>query len=301
MDPHHRHTVWFTLCLCLVAALAGCAAPKPTFGSPDEPILMSLVPLTDTEPMTQAGHELEGMLKTRTGLTYKVDLSTSFGASAEAMGARQFQIAWLDADSYLAARQKDVAVPGLVVMRDASLYHHLQIIVNNEAGIRTLADLEGKKFCFVSVTSPTDYLIPRAMLRAAGVDPDKSLGGSQNAGTPDSVVIAVYEGGCDAGATYVDARLHLQRDYPDILEKTSVLGLSPDIPNEVVTYSKEFSPELRAQTTAALLDIAATSDGKRVLQTLYQVDGFRPEDDAFFNNMRDMIKQGKPISPTPLD
>jgi phosphonate transport system substrate-binding protein len=299
MDRHRRQSAPMVVCLCVLALLAGCAAPKPAFGTPQAPILMSLVPLTDTNTITVGGQELEAMLKARTGLTYKVVLSTSFGASAEAMGARQFQVAWLDADSYLAAHQKYDAAPGLTVMRDNSLFHHLQIIVNNKAGIKTLADLKGKKFCYASVISPTDYLIPRAMLKAGGVDPDKGLGGSQNTGSADNVTINVYEGECDAGATYVDARLHLQKDYPDILDKTSVLLVSAGIPNETITYAKEFPPELRAETTAALLDIAATADGKQALYTIYQVEGFRPQSDAFFNDLRDTMKKGGPVFPTP--
>ena len=79
-----------------------------------------------------------------------------------------------------------------------------QFIANVASGIKSFADLKGKTFCFVDPNSTSGYIIPRIILKANGIDPDKDFKAVQNAGSHDNVAIAVYKGDCDAGVTYVD-------------------------------------------------------------------------------------------------
>ena len=97
-------------------------------------------------------------------------------------------------------------------------YYKGQFIANKASGIKTLADLKGKTFCFVDPNSTSGSIIPRIILKANGIDPEKDLKAVQNAGSHDNVGIAVYKGDCDAGVTYIDvltdAAANLKGKYP---------------------------------------------------------------------------------------
>lgn len=288
-----KRTLFAAIAVLLTASivLSGCGGAAPKLGTEQNPIVMSFVPSGDTSQITLGGQQIADMLKAKTGLNYKVTIGTSFGASVEAMGANQAQIGWLNTFSYLLAHQKYGVEVGLTIVRNKSDFYNGQIIVNNASSVKTVADLKGKKFCFVDPNSTSGYVIPRIVLKANGVDPDKDLGSTTNAGSHNNVAIAVYKGDCDAGATFVDARTSVQKDYPDIMDKTSVLIVSPNIPNDTVSFTKDFPADLKDQTIKALLDISNTDDGKKALQTIYQISGFSQHDDTFYTPFQDYLKQ----------
>ena len=101
------------------------------------------------------------------------------------------------------------------------------------------------------------------MLRGAGVDPDTGLAQVVDAGSHDGVAAAVYNGDCDVGATYVDARTRIEEDYPDVMEQTMVIALEPDIPNDGVQFVKDFdSGNARPRSCDGLLAICPDRGGR---------------------------------------
>jgi phosphonate transport system substrate-binding protein len=274
----------------LSTLLAGCAPAKPALGTKDNPIVMSFVPSGDTTKISLGGQQIADMLKAKTNLEYKVTVGTSFGASVEAMGANQAQIGWLNTFSYMLANKKYGVTLGLVTVRNKTDYYNGQIIVNNTSGVKTVADLKGKKFCFVDPNSTSGYIVPRIVMAANGVNPDKDITAT-NAGSHPNVAIAVYKKDCDAGATFVDARDGIQKDFPDVKDKVSVLIVSPNIPNDTVSFTKDFPADLRAKTIQALMDVSTTDDGAKALNSIAQISGFTKHDDSFYNEFNDYLKK----------
>jgi phosphonate transport system substrate-binding protein len=280
------------------------APPPPApaagqLGAPDNPIVMSFVPSGDTTAITTGGGQIADLLKQRTNLTFKVEVGTSYAASIEAMGAGKAQIGWLNTFSYILAHQKYGVQLGLVVTRFGTDYYNGQIIANNNSGIKTMADLKGKKFCYVDPSSTSGYIVPRIVMQANGINPDKDLGATTNAGSHNNVAIAVYKGDCDAGATFVDARSSVQKDFPDIMDKTSVLIVSPNIPNDTVSFVKDFDPAMKTLIVNALLDTTYDPAGKKALNTIYQIGGFVVHDDSFYNDFRGYLEKAG-IDPSKL-
>ena len=129
-----------------------------------------------------------------------------------------------------------------------------------------MADLKGKTFCFVDPNSTSGYIIPRIILKANGIDPDKDFKATQNAGSHDNVGIAVYKGDCDAGVTYIDvltdAAANLKAKYPDITRQSGLAFADTDrIPNDGVQYVKDLDPKIQAAITDGLLAMAADPGG----------------------------------------
>jgi phosphonate transport system substrate-binding protein len=128
------------------------------------------------------------------------------------------------------------------------------------------------------------------MLKGAGVDPDTGLAEVVDAGSHDAVAAAVYNGDCDVGATYVDARSTIEEDYPDVMEQTVVIALEPDIPNDGVQFQPSVEQELRTQIVDGLLAIAATEAGVEALDTAYSWQELIKAEDSYYDAFRQILQ-----------
>jgi phosphonate transport system substrate-binding protein len=128
------------------------------------------------------------------------------------------------------------------------------------------------------------------MMRGAGVDPDADLAQVVDAGSHDAVAAAVYDGTCDVGATYVDARDTILEDYPDVLEQTVVIALEPDIPNDGVQFASVLPQETRDKIVAGLLAILETEEGAEAIYTAYDWEELMAADDGFYDPFRQILQ-----------
>jgi len=139
-------------------------------------------------------------------------------------------------------------------------FYRGEFIANVASGIKTIADLKGKTFCFVDPNSTSGYIVPRIVLKANGIDPDKDFKATTNAGSHNNVGIAVYKGDCDAGSTYIDiltdTSANLKATYPDITEKVTPFFDTDRIPNDGVQFIKTLDPAIQSIISDGLIAMA---------------------------------------------
>ncbi len=144
------------------------AVPYVTCGTADKPCLITFVPSAEVGKITVAGQGIADWLNKETGLTFQIEVGTSFAASIEAMGAGKAQIGFLNTFSVLLADAKYGIDPALATVRKLAVnemspdkdqvgtmqpYYRGQFITQKDSGITKLADLKGKTFCFVDPNS----------------------------------------------------------------------------------------------------------------------------------------------------
>lgn len=136
------------------------------------------------------------------GLPTKVWVSESYNILIEAMRAGHLDIAYIGAGQYVAAKEQKIDVVPLVVAQDDTGrgYYKASIIVRAASDIKSLADLKGKTFAFVTPTSTSGGVAPRYFLVKNGLDPEKDFKRVVYAGKHDSVLLAVMNEKVDAGA-----------------------------------------------------------------------------------------------------
>ncbi len=274
------------------------AVKSGDLGSPEKPIVMAFVPSGDVPTITKAGTAIADCLSKLTGMTYQIQVGTNFGASIEAMGAGKAQIGFLNTFSILLAEQKYGVEPVLVALRTykgkLENFYQGQFIANKKANIKAIADLKGKTFCFVDPNSTSGYIIPRIVLKANGIDPDKDLKATQNAGSHDNVAIAVYKGDCDAGSTFVDVRTDsdpIKKNYPDILDKVDAFYITDNIPNDGMQVTKGLDPKLRDATVKGMLFISNDAGGKVMLRSLYSYNAMQEIKPDFYDPFAALLKK----------
>ena len=288
--------------------------PTAAAGAPgstaDKPITLAFVPSGDTGKITKAGTAIAECLQKMTGMYFKIEVGTTFAAAIEAMGADKAQVGFLNTFSILLAQQKYGIIPALINLRkyttnsvdpDKALagqqtpYYKGQFIANKASGIKTFADLKGKTFCFVDPASTSGYIIPRIILQANGINPDKDFKNTQNAGSHPNVAIAVYKGDCDAGVTFIDvltdAAADLKTKYPDITDKVYAFSDTDRIPNDGVQYTKSLDPKVQDAITTAMLAMAADPGGLATLRNLYSIDGFSKLDKPYYDDFAAVLKK----------
>lgn len=277
-------------------------------GSAENPIIITFVPSGDVPTITKAGNDTVECLHKITGLTFKIEVGTSYAVSIEAMGAGKAHAGFLATFAAILAREKYAIEPALASTRAYStnsldpdsalkgtqqMFYKGQFITKKGSGIKSIADLKGKTFCGVDATSTSGWIIPSINLKANGIDPDKDLKAVTFAGSHDNVVIAVYKGDCDAGATYVDplqTSTAVLKAYPDVANVVEAFFVSLRIPNDGLQFIKGFDPALKAATVQGLLSMMADPGGKAVVKRAYTYDNLVEVPVTFYDEFRDLLK-----------
>ena len=266
--------------------------PTAALGTEENPIIWVFVPSGDTERVTTGAETVADMLHDETGLYFEALVATEYAGAIEAICSDppEAHMASLATFAYVLAADRGCAEAALVSVRFGSPTYNGQIIIRADSGIEEIADLDGLTFCRPDPLSTSGWIIPMLTLRAAGIVPEEDLAEIVDAGSHDAVAAGVYDGTCDAGATYVDARTRIEEDYPDVMDVVAILEETEDIPNDGVQFVISMPADLRATIVAGLLAMLETEEGAEALNTAYQWDGLEEHDDTFYDPFRQVLQ-----------
>lgn len=307
-------------------ATAYLTRPQPgELGSAERPVKLYFVPSVDAAVIVESGEAIARYIKGLTGIHIEVSVPTSYAATIEAMGVAEGDaMGFIPALGYVLANQKYGVEVTLAVVRFGRHWYASQFLVRADSGITSLEQLAGKKWAVPSLTSTSGFLYPTSLLISKGIEPGEQV----VAGGHPQAVLAVYEGSADFATTYYsppggegdwkwgdppepageyhiengkpyigdlrirDARSAVVDTAPDVIEKVKILALSDQIPNDTVSFVKDFPPILKHKIVNALLAYAGTEEGKAVLENdkFYDISGFARVDDAFYDPVRSLIK-----------
>jgi phosphonate transport system substrate-binding protein len=258
--------------VALMAAIA-VLVTLPVQTTAQTKLVMVFVPSVQTEAILFSGQQIGRMLSASTGLSVDTVVATSFTAAIEAMCAGRADIGALNPFAYVLAQNKCGVEVALITVRFGLPYYRAQISAAASAGVTKIADLKGKRFAFVDPASTSGYLFPAALLKKLGYDPDRFFSQTVFAGSHPNVILAIYRGQVDGGATFEDARSNVVRQFPDVNEKVKAIAFTDPIPNDTFSLNPKLPADLKAKIKDRLLRIAGTQAGKEALKSLYDIDG----------------------------
>ena len=279
-----------TLLFAALAITALLAACQPAAGSEGDPIVWALVPSQDADAVLAGAEEIAAYIEEETGLIVNPIVTTDFSAAVEAMCNGEAHMGALNTFNYVLAHERDCADVGIVSIRFGSTFYAGQIITRPDTGIGGVADLAGQTFCRPDPTSTSGWVIPSIAMQAEGLDPESDLAEIVDAGGHDGVVVAVYNGDCDAGSTFVDARSNVEDEYADVMDQVIVVAESAPIPNDTISFSPNLPADVTQSLVDALLSLQDTEEGLEVLNTVYSWSGLEATDDSFYDGFRNQIE-----------
>ena len=168
-------------------------------------------------------------------------------------------------------------MPGIVPLAtklvDGSAGSDGVIVVRDSSDIRALPDLKGKTFCYPNDKSTSGYVLPRAALKKAGVNPDTDVV-PHFSGNHTQVLKDLNAGVCEAGATYSGGYLAADRAGIPV-GQARVLMITGRSPQDMVVAAPTTPAEDRATLGAALLALnPKASLGTDTVGTLERISGF---------------------------
>lgn len=279
--------VLIALFIIISLGLAGCKG-EADLGTEENPIQWVFVPSGEMEDVSAGADDVADMLYEETGLYIEVFVATDYTAAIEALCSGQAQMGSLATFAAITAADRDCAYPELVATRYGEPTYNGQLIAGVDTGITGYADLAGKTFCATDETSTSGYVIPSIYMRAAGLDPNEDVD-IIFAGSHDAAVIGVYNGQCDAGASYVDARDGVEDEFPDVKDKVAQIEISMDIPNDGVQFMKDFPEDMKQSIIDGLLAVMETEEGQEAMDIAYEWDGLEVHDNTFYDTFRALL------------
>ncbi len=186
---------WLILLLLAFSGTGALAAEKL------DKLRFGLLPTEDALEMVRQFQGIADHVGKAVNLPTTIFVSQSYNALIEAMGAGKIDVSYLGGGTYVAAYNKGMNVVPMAVARlQGRTYYKSCIITRPDSGIKTLQDMKGKSFAFVSPTSTSGGVGPRFYLNKNGINPEKFFGSLIYAGKHDSVYLAVKNKKVDAGA-----------------------------------------------------------------------------------------------------
>jgi phosphonate transport system substrate-binding protein len=281
---------------CFLLTLTSSCTQRAELGTRQNPIKLYFTPSVDADVIASNSREFIRFLEAETGYYFSTGIPTSYVAVVEALGSARADIGVMNSFGYLMANERYGAQARLKVIRHGVDYYQGQIIAHVDSGIKSISDLEGRRFAFVDPSSTSGYMFPYKMIRDAGVN----LGNTTFANKHDSVIIMVYQRQVDAGATYYsapaadgtirDARERVKTQFPDIEDKVKIVAITDPISNDPFVFRKGMPEEMIQNFIQALYKFMETAEGERIFREIYSVEGLVPTNDEEYNALREMIK-----------
>lgn len=263
--------------------LAGCSRRnEATVGTPVNPLVLVFSPAH--APVLNALAFVKHHIESSTGMSVEFKLARTPVETVREFSTGRTDAGLVTLEEYLAAREEYGVRAIAQVLRGDRLEEYEGVILTRaKDGIRSVADLSGRKAGFVGPYSVSGFTLPSLFLKQAGVKaiPDFSAG-------HEAVLRKLINGEIAAAATY--ARQASRQ--PGL----KVLAVTGKAPNEPVIVRGKLRPEKRALLISALLSLGSTKEGRKALSEIADITGFQQVDEAVYKPLHELIRtEGKTV------
>lgn len=199
---------------------------------------------------------LAAYLERALGRPVRVVVEPSYAATVESLRAGRIDVAMMGELASLRGQEIGGVEPLVMpVGEDGQIPTYQSVIITRiDTGIHDLAALRGTTLGLVDEQSTSGYLVPRAMLREAGIDPDRDLT-VKMFGRHRAVVEAVIAGEVPAGATHVSRLRPPSLDRGPDYARLRILASSRPIPRGPLVVRADLPATVRQALAEALLHV----------------------------------------------
>ncbi len=245
---------------------------------------VALLPDESPSSVIKNNEGLKQYLQTKLNKKIELFATTDYSSMIEAVSNKRIDLAYFGPLSYVLAKTKSDIEPFAALKKHGKTTYQSVIIANISSGVNTLQAAQGKTVAFGDQASTSSHLIPKSMLKAAGLEPKKDY---QEAftGSHDAVAIAVQNGNAQIGGLSKPIYETLIEKKTISLDKVKVIAESKEYPQYPWTMRSDLTPELKAKMRAAFIEI----DDKKVLEP-FKADGFGAITDKDYDSIRELAK-----------
>ena len=207
-------------------------------------LVFTYTPVEDPAVYKDAFADFQAYLSKATGKKVIYYTVQSNSAEIEAMRSGRLHIAGFSTGPTGFAVNLAGAVPIAVKGGpDGFQGYNLVVITRKNSGIKSLADLKGKKVAHTSPSSNSGNLAPRALLPDQGIVPDQDYEVSFS-GKHDQSILGVVSGDYDAAPVASDVLERMIGRGVVNADDIEILYRSPKFPTSSFAYAHDLHPDL---------------------------------------------------------
>lgn len=252
---------------------------------PDE-ITYGVIPVAGAAGLQDTFGKVAAYLQKELGIKVKLVTPSDYAGVIVGMAHKHIDVAYFGPKSYCEAAKRANA-EALVVEIDAEAGipgYYGYIITKKGSGLKTLADIKGKKWAFTDPNSTSGTLVPTVMFANKDIDPQKYFSRVVYSGSHEASILSVKNGRVDAASTNnLDFNRGLGRQWSK--NDFNIIWKSKLIPGSPMAVRKDLPESLKMAIKGAFISY----DDKENLKKM-KILGYAPANDNMFNGVRDMIK-----------
>ncbi len=262
-------------------------APERAFMTP-QPIRIAVTRYLPPSLIKEQYVNLLRYLETKLSMPIELKVFEDYLNIANELEMQHFGVVILSPYSYIKAKEQNPHIRLLAtpVTRHGGKSYNGFFLARKNSDIRDIGDLRGRVFCYVSPSSTSGYLFPRAVLYQHGINPDKDFRATRFTGDHLSNLRALYSGACDAAAVFQNTLATAdQNNIPS--SELRIIGSTDKIPNDAYCASSAMPGHLFKKLRHVLLTLPPGSDAANaVLDARSPFLGFVKVHDSDYDTVR---------------
>jgi len=254
-------------------------------------ITYGVIPVAGAQEMKNTFGKVANYLQKELGIKVKLVTPSDYAGVIVGMAHKHIDVAYLGPKSYCEAAKRANA-EALVVEIDAASGipgYYGYILTKKGSGLKTLADIKGKKWAFTDPNSTSGTLVPTVMFANKGINPKSYFSRVVYSGSHEASILSVKNGKVDAASTN---NLDFNRGLGKQWNKNTfnIIWKSKLIPGSPMAVRKALPESLKMAIKGAFISY----NDKANLETM-KIAGYAPANDNIYNGVRAMIKFKKSL------
>jgi len=271
----HWRMFFFGLIFFITVFIAGCEQPDPVAPTPEPekpaPTLVlniGLIPEQNLFTQKKRYEPLMDYLSQQTGITLKLHILPRYGNLIDNFNKLNLDGAFFGSFTGAMAIKKlgvvPLARPQFIGGR--STYYGM-VFVRKDSGIKTAADMKGKRMVFVDRATTAGYLLPLAFFRKLGITNYSDwFKDYYFSGTHEDAILEVLNGYADIGAAKNTIFYRMAATDKGLSEDLEILATSPHVPANGLAVRQDLPGELKKLLQEKLLNMHQNMRGRTILE-----------------------------------
>lgn len=255
-----------------------------------ETLILAVHPFLPSAELEKKFTSLANYLSQQSRLNITLRIGSSYEEHIKYIGSDKVDIAYMGPVSYVKLVNMFGQKPILAKLEvNGQSYFQGNIIVRKDSGIKSLADLKGKRIALGNINSTMSFIVPHHLLHHAGVFPRHKVKHLMLP-THDDIALAVLSGDFDAGAVKPAVFKRYEKDGLKILTKTPKIS-------EHLFVTRANLPEKQIQLLRQILiNMKNSSEGLAILQGIKKnMSGLVSAKDSDYSNLQKMIIEAEQL------